>query len=118
MKFRLKLTEVSPDAIDTSVAIVVEPRTSSAQPPVACPAAMVALLVMFVLSANKVLATTVPPEGVTTRFVGALGATVSIRIAFVEPREPLAPGLTRLNTASLPEESLIRPPLRASAPLD
>ena len=117
-KPRSKVTEVSPDAIDTSVATVVEPRTSSAQPPVACPATMVALAVKFVLSANKVLATTVPPTGVTTREVGVLGAIVSITIALAKPSEPLAPGLARVRTASLPETSLMNPPLRANALLD
>ena len=79
---------------------------------------MVALAVMFVLFANKVLATTVPPTGVTTRAVGALGATVSITIAFAEPRDPLAAGLARVSTAALPAASLMKPPLRANALLD
>ena len=70
------------------------------------------------LFANKVLATTVPPTGVTTRVVGALGATVSITIAFAKPRDPLAPGTASVSTASLPEASFIEPPFSANALLD
>ena len=114
----MKLSELSPAAIDVSVAMIVDPSSSSAEPPVACPARIDAATVMFVLFASRVLATTVPPTGVTTTFVGAVGATVSITIAFAKPRELLAPGLARERTASLPERSLMNPPLSARAAVD
>ena len=117
-KFKLKFTELSPAAMEVSVAMVVEPSTSSAEPPVAWPATTVALAVMFVLFASNVFATTTPPAGVTTTLVGAAGATVSITIAFAAPSEPVAPGLAKVRTASLPEASLINPLLRARAAFD
>ena len=74
----MKFNDVSPDKIVVSVAIVIVPRINSADPPVAWPATIVAVAVMFVDADNNVLATTVPPTGVTDNAVGAAGATVSI----------------------------------------
>ena len=114
----MKLTDVSPEAIDESVAMTAEPSKSSADPPVACPAVIVAAAVILVFDASKVFATTVPPIAVAVSDVGALGATVSITSALLAPREPLAPGNASVSTASLPDSSRIVPPLRANAAFD
>ena len=114
----MKLTEVSLDEIVESVAITADPSTSSADPLVAWPAVIDAVAVKLVFDANKVFATTVPPTAVAASDVGALGAMVSITIALLAPSEPLAPGVARVSTASLPDASRIVPPLRANAALD
>ena len=114
----VKLTEVSPEEIDSSVAITAEPSNNSADPPVACPAVIDAVAVMLVLDASNVLATTVPPIAVAASEVGALGATVSITSALLAPSEPLVPGAGSARTASLPDASRITPPLRAIAAPD
>ena len=114
----MKLTEESPDEIDESVAITADPSNNSADPPVACPAVIVAVAVMLVFDASKVFATTVPPTAVAASDVGALGATVSMTIALLAPSEPLAPGVASVSTASLPDASRIVPPLSANATLD
>ena len=72
---RSKVTLASSLAITASVAIVVVPTFSTAVPPVAWPAVMVAEAVRLVLVAFSVLATTVPPEGVNVTAVGKVGAT-------------------------------------------
>ena len=77
-------------------------------------------LVMFVLVASRVLATTVPPTGVTVTLVGATGACVSITMAAFVAREPAVPAASagRVKVALLPRESAITPPLRARAEVD
>ena len=118
MKFRLKLNDVSPDKIVVSVAIVIVPRINSADPPVAWPATIVAVAVMFVDADNNVLATTVPPTGVTVNAVGVAGAVVSITIAFEDARDPVALAIDTARTASLPATSLMAPPFNTRADVD
>ncbi len=118
MKFRLKLNDVSPDEIVVSVAIVIVPSNSSADPPVAWPATIDAVAVIFVEADNNVLATTVPPTGVTVSAVGVDGAVVSITIAFEAASEPLALVIGTVSPASLPATSLIVPPFKTRADAD
>ena len=118
MKFRLKVNEVSPDKIVVSVAIVIVPSINSADPPVACPATIEAVAVMFVEADNNVLATTVPPTGVTANAVGADGAVVSMTIAFEAASEPLELVIGTVSPASLPATSLIVPPFKTRADTD
>ena len=118
VKFRLKFNDVSPAEIVVSVAIVIVPRINSADPPVAWPATIVAVAVIFVEAANKVLATTVPPTGVTVNAVGAAGATVSITSDLDDASEPLAAATGTDRTASLPATSLMVPPFNTRADVD
>ena len=118
MKFRLKFNDVSPDKIVVSVAIVIVPSNNSADPPVAWPATIDAVAVMFVEADNNVLATTVPPTGFTVSAVGVDGAVVSITIAFEAASEPLALAIGTANAASLPATSLIVPPFKTRADTD
>ena len=73
----VKVTLVSPEAIVPSVIAVLNeapPFKSSALPPVAWPAATVALPVKLVLVEFKVLENTTPPTAVKLTDVGAAGA--------------------------------------------
>ena len=81
---------------------------------------MLAVLVMFVLLASRVFATTVPPTGITATVVGALGASVSITIAALVASAPVAPEVIagKVKVALLPAESAMTPPLRTRAAAD
>ena len=76
---------------------------------------MFADAVRFVVEAKSVLATTVPPTGVRTRFVGVAGATVSITIALLPASDEAPPTVGKLTVALLPEASRIVPELSESA---
>ena len=98
--------------------MVIEPSINSADPPVAWPATTDAVAVMFVEADNNVLATTVPPTGVTANAVGADGAVVSITIALEAARDPVALATSTVNAASFPATSLIVPPFNTRADAD
>ena len=117
-KFRLKFNDVSPAKIVVSVAIVIVPRINSADPPVAWPATIVAVAVIFVEAANNVFATTTPPTGVTVNAVGVAGAVVSITIAFEDARDPVALAIDTARRASFPATSLMAPPFNTRADVD
>ena len=117
-KFRLKFNDVSPAKIVVSVAIVIVPRINSADPPVAWPATIVAVAVIFVEAANNEFATTTPPTGVTVNAVGAAGAVVSITIAFEDARDPVALAFVTARRASFPATSLMAPPFNTRADVD
>ena len=76
---------------------------------------MVADAVKFVVEARRVLETTVPPTGVRTRPVGAVGAAVSITMALLPARDEAPPVVGSDTTASLPDASRIVPRLSARA---
>ena len=117
-KFRLKFNDVSLAETVVSVAIVINPSSNSADPPVAWSATIVAVAVIFVESANNVLATTVPPTRVADNAVGEEGAVVSITIALEAARDPVALATSTVNAASFPATSLIVPPFNTSADAD
>ena len=108
------MTETSPDVIEVSVAIATPSKYNVAIPPVASPATTVALAVRLVFVAVSLFARTTPSTGVTTRDVGATGATVSTAIAAFAASEPVAPGDISVTFAMLPAVSLIDPPFSNS----
>jgi hypothetical protein len=114
----VKLTEVSLEEIELSVAMTTPASNSSAVPPVAWPAVIVAVAVRFVESLNRVFATTVGPTGVRANAVGTFGARVSTTSALFAPSEPAVPGAIRVSEALLPAASLMVPPASARAEVE
>ena len=115
---RVNETEVSPEAIELSVAIVTPSNCMTAEPPVASPATIVAIAVRLVFVAVNRLVRIVPPIGVTANDVGALGATVSITSAALRANEPVAPGVINVVLAALPAVSRMVPLFNANAEVD
>ena len=109
---RSKVTEVSVAEIVASVAITVVPTKSSALPPVAEAAVIVAVAVMLVFVLFSVLAAMVPPTGVRANAVGVLGARVSITIAALVAKLPAVPAVTAgsVSTATFSEASVMFAP--------
>jgi hypothetical protein len=108
----------SVDEIVASVAISAPSRYNIAAPPVASPGIIVAVAVKLVFVADNLLLVTVPPSGVNTSPVGAVGATVSITRAALAAKDPADPGLISVLLAVFPTMSRMVPPFNTKASTD
>ena len=67
---------------------------------------------LLIKVSDKVLSFEVKPSTPSAAVMLIVGTTLSITMALLAPRDPLAPGLTRVRDAAFPAVSLIVPPFK------